>query len=45
MIPDGMTGIQLANNMNKAKYRMKKVSMMEDAIIGAEVKSKLLGLD
>ena len=44
MIPDGMTALQAAKQVKKAKYRMKKVSMMSDAILAADVKKKLMGL-
>lgn len=45
LIPDGMTALQVANMAKKEKYRMKKVSMMSDAIVAADVKKKLMGLD
>ena len=45
LIPDGMTALQAANMSKKAQYRMKKVSMMSDAIVAADVKKKLMGID
>lgn len=32
MIPDGMTGIQKACEVSKAKYKLKKTMMIADAI-------------
>jgi hypothetical protein len=43
--PSGVTGLQQAIEAKKMIQREKKVSMMEEAYIRAEVKMKILGLE
>lgn len=43
--PDGVTGLQQAIEVKNALKREKKISMMEDAYVRAEVKMKILGIE
>jgi hypothetical protein len=43
--PSGVTGLQQAIEAKKMIQREKKVSMIEEAYIRAEVKMKILGLE
>jgi hypothetical protein len=43
--PSGVTGLQQAINIKNEIKREKKISMMEDAYVRAEVKMKILGLE
>lgn len=43
--PDGVTGLQQAIELKNAAKREKKISMMEEAYIRAEIKGKMLGLE
>jgi hypothetical protein len=43
--PSGVTGLQQAIEAKKMIQREKKVSMMEEAYVRAEVKMKILGLE
>jgi hypothetical protein len=43
--PDGVTGLQQAINIKNEMKREKKISMMEEAYLRADVKAKLMGLD
>jgi len=43
--PDGVTLLQQAIEIKNAVKREKKVSMMEEAYVRAEVRTKLFGLE
>ena len=43
-MPDGVTGLQRAIEVKNAAKREKKISMMEEAYLRAEIKGKMLGL-
>lgn len=43
--PQGVTGLQQAIEVKNALKREKKISMMEEAYVRAEVKMKILGIE
>lgn len=43
--PDGVTMLQQAIDLKNAAKREKKISMMEEAYLRADIKAKMLGLD
>ena len=43
--PSGVTGLQQAIDIKKEINREKKISIMEEAYVRAEVKMKILGIE